>query len=38
MSKFANYKDLKIEKQPAELVSEEELNSTYKLLLLKVFL
>ena len=28
MSKFANYKDLKIEKQPAELVSEEELNST----------
>ncbi len=28
MSKFANYKDLKIEKQEVELVSEEELNSS----------
>lgn len=35
MGKFADYKNLKIEKQPAELVSEEELNSTLQAIVVK---
>ena len=35
MGKFAEYKNLKIEKQPIEPVSEEELNSTLQAVVAK---